>query len=160
MSEIIETIDLEVPVEAAYDQWTQFEDFPGFMDGIDAVYQMDDRTLDWHAVVAGIPRNWRARITEQVPDRRIAWTSIEGTGNAGVVTFHRLDRDHSRVTLQLAVEPHGVLEDAGDALGLVQRRTRGDLRRFKDFIEGRRTPTGAWRGEVQPDGQEAPARGG
>ncbi len=152
MSQIIETIDVDVPVSVAYDQWTQFEDFPQFMDGIDAVYQMDDRTLEWHAGIAGMPRQWRAKITEQVPDQRIAWTSITGAKNAGVVTFHHLDEDHSRVTLQLEVTPDGVVESMGDALGIVQRRTSADLGRFKSFIEGRQEATGSWRGRVeQPD---------
>jgi uncharacterized membrane protein len=150
MSAIVETIDLEVPVRVAYDQWTQFEDFPQFMDGVDAVYQMDDRTLEWHAAVAGITRSWRAEITEQVPDQRIAWTSIDGARNAGVVTFHRLDDDRSRIALQLDVAPEGALEEAGDALGLIRRRAAGDLERFKGFIEERQRPTGAWRGKVDP----------
>lgn len=137
MSQIIDTIDVQVPVHVAYDGWTRFEDFPSFMNGIDAVYAMDDRTLDWHAAVAGIPRRWRAKITEQVPDRRIAWTSISGTRNAGVVTFHHLDEGTSRVALQLEVSPQGVVERVGDALGLVERRAAGDLERFKSHIEGR-----------------------
>lgn len=148
MSHIVETIDLNVPVRIAYDQWTQFEEFPQFMEGIDAVYQMDDRTLDWHASVAGWPKSWRAEITEQLPDQRIAWTSIDGARNAGVVTFHRVDDERSRITLQLEVEPEGTLEEAADALGLVRRRAAGDLQRFKDFIEDRSRQTGAWRGRI------------
>ena len=149
MSEIIETIELDVPVRVAYDQWTQFEQFPEFMEGIDAVYQMDDRTLEWHAAIAGMPKQWRAVITEQTPDQRIAWTSLEGARNAGVVTFHRLDDEHSRVTLQLEVQPEGPLESMGDALGLVRSRAAGDLDRFKAFIEERGSPTGAWRGAIK-----------
>jgi uncharacterized membrane protein len=149
MSEINETIDVNVPARVAYDQWTQFEEYPNFMDGIDAVFQMDDRTIEWHAAIAGMPKTWRAKITEQVPDQRIAWTSIEGARNAGVVTFHRLDDENTRIALQLHVEPDGAVESLGDALGLVQRRAAGDLERFKTFIEQRGTPTGAWRGTVE-----------
>lgn len=148
MSQIIESIDLEVPVRVAYDQWTQFEDFPYFMDGIDAVYQMDERTLEWHAAIAGLPTQWRAVITEQTPDQRIAWTSVEGARNAGVVTFHRLDEGRSRVTLQMEVEPEDPVESIGDALGLVRARVTGDLQRFKAFIEELGRPTGSWRGSV------------
>lgn len=149
MSNIIETIDVSVPVRVAYDQWTQFEEYPEFMDGIDAVYQLDDRTIEWHAAIAGMPTQWRAVITEQVPDQRVAWTTVEGARNAGVVTFHRLDDEHTRLALQLEVEPEGAVESIGDALGLVQRRAKGDLERFKSFIEARGEPTGAWRGTVE-----------
>jgi uncharacterized membrane protein len=142
------SIDVNVPVRTAYDQWTQFEDFPRFMEGVDRVVQLDDTTLEWTADVAGKHETWRAKITEQHPDERIAWTSIEGARNAGVVTFHRLAEGESRVTLQLDVEPDGPVESAGTALGVVQRRVKGDMERFKEFIESRGTETGAWRGEV------------
>ncbi len=156
MSQIVETIDVEVPVRVAYEQWTQFEEFPRFMEGITAIYQLEDDTLEWHASIAGMPKQWRARITEQVPDQRIAWRSIEGAGNAGVVTFHRIDEGRTRIALQLEVEPEGAVEKVGDALGLVKRRAAGDLERFKDFIEERGTPTGEWRGEIeQPAGPTA-----
>lgn len=155
MSQIVETIDLDVPVRKAYDQWTQFEEFPMFMEGVEAVTQIDDRTLEWHASIAGLPKHWRAEITEQVPDQRIAWTSTGGARNAGVVTFHRLDEGRSRLALQLDVEPDGVVEGVGDALGLVQRRAAGDLQRFKSFIEERRQPTGEWRGRVEQPDKEA-----
>ncbi len=149
MSQIIEAIDVEVPVRTAYDQWTQFETFPRFMDGVEKVVQLDDTTLEWTAKVAGVQKTWRAEITEQRPDDRIAWTSIDGARNAGVVTFHRLDDQRSRVTLQLDVEPEGVVESTGDALGFVQRQAAADLERFKAFIELRGEPTGSWRGEVE-----------
>jgi uncharacterized membrane protein len=152
MSQILESIDVDVPVRTAYDQWTQFESFPKFMEGIERVEQLTDTTLEWTARVAGVDRSWTAEITEQTPDQRIAWKAIDGAENAGVVTFHRLDDRQSRVTLQLDVEPEGVVESVGDALGFVQRRAKGDLERFKAFIEERGVPTGAWRGEVdQPD---------
>jgi uncharacterized membrane protein len=148
MSEILETIDLDVPVRTAYDQWTQFESFPQFMEGVDSVTQLDDTTLEWKADVAGVTKTWRAEITEQTPDQRIAWHSTSGARNAGVVTFHRIDDGTSRIALQLDVEPEGPVESVGDALGFIKRRATGDLERFKAFIESRRVPTGAWRGEV------------
>jgi uncharacterized membrane protein len=148
MSEIIEAIDVAVPVRTAYDQWTQFESFPSFMQGVKSVRQLDDTTLEWVADVGGHDETWTARITEQEPDQRIAWTAIQGAGNAGVVTFHRLDEGRSRDTLQLEVEPEGPVEKAGDAMGVVQRRVKGDMERFKQFIEARGTETGAWRGTV------------
>jgi uncharacterized membrane protein len=149
MSQIIEAVDVDVAVRTAYDQWTQFESFPEFMDGIKQVRQLDDRTLEWVADVAGKEKRWKATITEQEPDQRIAWTSTEGARNAGVVTFHRLGEGRSRVTLQLDVEPDGPLETVGDALGVVKNRVKDDMKRFKTFIESRGTETGAWRGEIK-----------
>jgi len=151
MSQILESIDVDVPVRTAYDQWTQFEEFPRFMEGVEYVRQVDDTHLDWKASIAGVTKEWQAEITEQTPDQRIAWKATEGAENAGVVTFHRLDDHKSRVTLQLDVEPEGPIEAAGDALGFVQRRASGDLGRFKEFIEKRGEATGAWRGEVEQD---------
>jgi uncharacterized membrane protein len=151
MSEIVETIEVDVPVRVAYDQWTQFEEFPRFMEGVERVEQLDDTTLRWTAEVAGKPKTWTAEITEQTPDQRIAWTSTEGARNAGVVTFHRLDDRKTRVALQLDVEPEGPVESVGDALGFVQRQAKGDLGRFKEFVESRGVATGAWRGEVRQD---------
>ena len=151
MSQIIEAIDVDVPVRVAYDQWTQFEEFPQFMEAVEKVEQLDDTTLGWTAEIAGVKKAWTARITEQTPDQRIAWTSVEGATNAGVVTFHRLDDRKTRVTLQLDVEPEGPVESVGDALGFVQRQAKGDLERFKSFVESRGVATGAWRGEVRQD---------
>lgn len=148
MSKILEAIEVEVPVRTAYDQWTQFETFPEFMDGVKSVRQLDDTTLEWVADIAGKEKRWNATITEQEPDQRIAWTSTQGAHNAGVVTFHRLADDRSRVTLQLDVDPEGPVENIGDALGLVQGRVKGDMERFKSFIESRSRETGAWRGTV------------
>jgi uncharacterized membrane protein len=148
MSKIMEAVDVRVPVRTAYDQWTQFETFPEFMDGVKAVRQLDDTTLEWVAEIAGREKTWKATITEQEPDQRIAWTSTEGAHNAGLVTFHPLDEATSRVTLQLDVDPEGPVENIGEALGLVTRRVKGDMERFRDFIEARGTETGAWRGEV------------
>ena len=149
MSEILESIDVDVPVRTAYDQWTQFEEFPRFMEGVESIRQLDETHLEWKAKVAGVTKEWRAEITEQTPDQRIAWQATDGARNAGVVTFHRLDDRRSRVTLQLDVEPEGPLESIGDAVGVLKRQVSGDLERFKEFIEERGVATGAWRGEVQ-----------
>jgi uncharacterized membrane protein len=149
VSNILESVDVDVPVRTAYDQWTQFEEFPRFMDGVTSVRQLDDTHLEWTAEIAGQVKHWKAEISEQTPDQRIAWHATEGATNAGVVTFHRLDDDRSRVTLQLDVEPDGPVESAGDALGFVQRQAKADLERFKTFIEERAGATGAWRGSVE-----------
>ena len=149
MAEAEKHIEVQVPVSTAYNQWTQFEQFPQFMEGVKSVRQLDDRRLEWHAEIGGKDETWEAEITEQVPDQRIAWTSTSGKHNAGVVTFHRLSDNETRVMLQLAYEPEGVVENVGDALGVVERRIQGDLERFKEFIEGRGTETGAWRGEIR-----------
>ncbi len=148
MAQITEAIDVEVPVRTAYDQWTQFETFPRFMEGVKSVRQLDDTTLQWTAEIGGQEKTWQAKITEQRPDERIAWKATEGAQNAGVVTFHRLGEGESRVTLQLDVEPEGPVETVGTALGSVKRRVKGDMERFKEFIEARGTETGARRGEV------------
>jgi uncharacterized membrane protein len=148
MSQIIETIDVDVPVRTAYDQWTQFEEFPLFMEAVEKVEQLDDTHIAWTAKLNGIEKKWVAEITEQIPDERIAWRAVEGAENAGVVTFHRLADDKTRVTLQLDVEPEGPVESIGDALGFVARQAKGDMERFKRFIEGRGNETGAWRGTV------------
>jgi uncharacterized membrane protein len=149
MSHIQASVDVDVPVRVAYDQWTQFEEFPRFMEGVESVHQVDDTTLEWTAQIAGVEKHWRARIVEQVPDQRISWTSIDGARNDGVVTFQTLGTDKARIDLELDVEPEGALESTGDALGFVKRRATGDLGRFKKFIEDRATPTGAWRGVVR-----------
>jgi len=149
VGKVEESIDVNVPVRTAYNQWTQFEEFPRFMEGVKSVRQLDDRTLEWTAEIAGNDETWRAEISEQEPDQRIAWHSTEGARNAGVVTFHRLDDNTTRVMLQLEYEPEGVVENVGDALGVPERRVRGDLERFKEFIESRGTETGAWRGEIE-----------
>ncbi len=149
MSTIEQSIEVKVPVRTAYNQWTQFEDFPQFMEGVEYVRQLDDTRLEWAAEIAGQRREWEAKITEQNPDERIAWASVGGAFHSGVVTFHRIDDDTTRVMLQMEFEPEGWLEKAGDALGIVKARTKGDLGRFKEFIESRGTETGAWRGEVE-----------
>ena len=151
MSQIIETVDVDVPVRVAYDQWTQFEEFPRFMKAVEKVEQLNDTTIRWTAEIAGVTKTWTAKITQQEPDQRVAWTSIEGAKNAGVVTFHRLDDLKTRVTLQLDVEPEGPVESVGDALGFVSRQAKDDLKNFKEFIEQQGIASGAWRGEVRQD---------
>jgi uncharacterized membrane protein len=148
VSQITETLEVDVPVRVAYDQWTQFEAFPKFMEGVDRVIQVDDTTLEWTASIAGVVKNWRAEITEQRPDELVAWRSIDGARNDGAVSFESLGTDRTRLELQLDVEPDGLVEKAGDALGVVERRVRGDLERFKEFVESRGQATGAWRGKV------------
>jgi uncharacterized membrane protein len=149
MSNITESIDVEVPVRTAYDQWTQFEEFPQFMSAVERVDQLDDQRLHWVAKVGGKTKEWDAKITEQTPDQRVAWTSTSGADNAGVVTFHRLDETHTRVTVQMDIDPEGVAETVGDKAGVIDRRVKGDVKRFKEFIENRGAETGAWRGEVK-----------
>ncbi len=148
MTHISEQIEIDVPVRAAYDQWTQFESFPNFMEAVDQVKQIDDKTLEWTAEIAGKHKTWRAEILEQLPDELIRWRSTEGARNDGVVRFDKLGGNRTRVTLELDVEPDGPIETAGAALGIVERRVKGDLDRFKTFITERGAPTGAWRGTV------------
>jgi uncharacterized membrane protein len=148
MSTIEKSIEVNVPVRTAYNQWTQFEEFPRFMEGVKEVTQLDDTHLHWKAAIAGQGKEWDAEITEQTPDQRIAWTSRGGAINGGVVTFHRLSDARSKVMLQLEYAPQGVVESVGDALGVVSLRVQGDLERFKEFIEKRGRETGAWRGQV------------
>lgn len=149
MSTIEQSIDVSVPVRTAYNQWTQFEEFPRFMEGVESVTQLDDKRLHWSTEIAGQKREFDATITEQTPDERIAWRADGEVSQAGVVTFHRLDEDQTRIMLQLEFQPEGAVEKVGDALGVVERRAKGDLTRFKEFIESRGSETGAWRGEVQ-----------
>ena len=151
MSTIQESVDVRVPVRAAYDQWTQFEDFPRFMEGVTSVTQVDDTHLHWVADIDGVHREWDAEIAEQHPDERVAWRSTDGTNNAGVVTFHRIGDTETRVMLQMDFDPDGIAEQVGDKLGFVRRQAKGDLERFKEFIEAQ-GPTGAWRGEVDRKG--------
>jgi uncharacterized membrane protein len=154
MARIEKSIDVEVPVRTAYNQWTQFEDFPKFMEGVLAVKQLGEKRLLWRANVGGKEKTWEAEITEQIPDDRIAWRSRGGTPNAGVVTFHRLHDGKTRLMLQLEYEPEGAMEQVGDWVGVVSRRVEGDLQRFKEFIESHGRETGAWRGEIPAKGSE------
>jgi uncharacterized membrane protein len=154
MSTVEKSIEVNVPVNTAYNQWTQFEDFPRFMEGIEEVRQLDETHLHWRAKVAGKEEEWDAEITEQIPDQRIAWHSTTGALNAGVVTFHRITDDTTRIMLQMDYEPEGVAENIGDAVGVFSHRVSGDLERFKQFLEARGQETGAWRGNVQQDNPE------
>jgi uncharacterized membrane protein len=149
MSVIQHSIDVNVPLRHVYNQWTQFEEFPRFMTGVESVRQLDDTHLHWIASIAGRRKEWDAVITEQDPDRRVAWTSTEGARNAGTVEFARLGDSRTRVILTMDVEPDGGVEAAGDALGIPSGQVRGDLEKFKDFIEDRGAATGGWRGEVE-----------
>jgi uncharacterized membrane protein len=152
MTEVTQSDDVSVDVRTAYNQWTQFEEFPHFMEGVERVEQLDDTHLRWDVEIAGVERSFEAEITEQTPDQRIAWTSRSGPEQGGVVTFHALDDEQTRVTLQMHFDPEGIAEQVADKTGLVNMRTKGDLERFKEFIEGRGTETGAWRGEVERSG--------
>ncbi len=143
-----DTIVVDVPVSTAYAQWTQFETFPRFMDGVESVVQQDARTLTWVADVAGQRKEWTAEITDQTPDRRIAWKSTSGADNAGAVLFEPTAKDQTKITLALDADPDGVVETVGANLGFLERRVKGDLERFKSFIESRQEPTGDWTGEI------------
>lgn len=149
MALIEKSVEVNVPVRTAYNQWTQFEEFPQFMEGVTQVQQLDSTHLHWKAQIAGKEKEWNAVITEQHPDERIAWTSTDGAKNAGVVTFHRLSDQKSKIMLQMDYEPEGVVEHVGGAMGAVSLRVAGDLMRFKEFIEKRGRESGAWRGEVK-----------
>lgn len=148
MSNVHESIELDVPVSTAYNQWTQFEDFPKFMATVQEVRQVDDTHLHWKALVAGKTKEWDAEITEQIPDQRIAWRSTDGVQNAGVVTFHKVGQNRTRVMLQMDYEPQTFIERVGDAVGGVKLTAKGNLARFKKLVEERGAETGAWRGEV------------
>jgi uncharacterized membrane protein len=149
MSTIEESIDIEVPVSTAYSQWTQFESFPNFMEGVERVEQHGDTHLHWVAEIGGTRREWDAEITEQHPDERIAWKAVDQDGPDGVVTFHKLGDNRTRVMVQMDYEPQGMKESAGAMIGADDRRVRGDLESFKEFIEERGSATGRWSGEVE-----------
>ncbi|MFF8607228.1 SRPBCC family protein [Streptomyces sp. NPDC015346] len=149
MSQVEESIEVDVPVRTAYNQWTQFETFPHFMEGVEKITQVNDTLTRWKTKVAGTEREFDAEITEQIPDERVAWTTVGGEARqAGVVTFHRLHDTRTKVMLQMDFDPHGFAESIGDGLGFVKRQVAGDLKRFKEYIESRGTETGSWRGEV------------
>lgn len=151
MVQIIETVDVAVPVRTAYDQWTQFESFPEFLDEVEDIRQVDDTHLHWRVRVGLVAREFDAVVTEQHPDERIAWSSAGGdTAHGGVVTFHRLGPDETRVTVQIDWDPQGLAEHAGALAGLGSHAVRKDLENFKRFIERRGAETGAWRGDVDP----------
>ncbi|HLS26610.1 MAG TPA: SRPBCC family protein [Beutenbergiaceae bacterium] len=149
MSTIEESIEVDVPVSTAYNQWTQFESFPQFMDGVDSITQIDDTRNRWVVTVGGQTREFETEITEQHPDERIAWRSVTGdTRHAGVVTFHRISDQQTRVMIQMDWEPEDAAEKAGAAVGADARQIKADAKRFKEFIESRGVETGGWRGDV------------
>lgn len=148
MSVIEKSIEVNVPVTTAYNQWTQFEEFPRFMEGVEQVQQLDDRRLHFKASIGGKEKEWNAVITEQVPDQRIAWISEGGAKNGGIITFSQVSDNKAKLNLRLEYEPEGAVEKAGDAIGVVSGRIEGDLQRFKEFIESRGAETGGWRGKV------------
>jgi uncharacterized membrane protein len=147
-TKVEESLLVNVPVDTAYNQWTQFEDFPQFMSGVESVKQLSDDRLEWIAKIAGVRRQWQTKILEQVPDRKIAWAAAEGATNAGAVTFEDIGGGQTRVNLTLEYEPEGLIENVGDKLNIVENRAEADLERFKEFIESERYATGAWRGSV------------
>ncbi|MCU1677324.1 MAG: cyclase [Frankiales bacterium] len=154
MSTITKAVEVAVPVRTAYDQWTQFERFPQFMEGIESVRQVDDKTLHWTAKIAGVSREWDAQIVQQVPDQIIAWRSLAGTKNDGVVDFLPGSGERTTtVTVTIEYEPSDTAEKLADWLNIVDRRVAGDLERFKNLIEGQGRAEGAWRGEVKPTGE-------
>jgi uncharacterized membrane protein len=149
MAKVEQSIEVNVPVSTAYNQWTQFEEFPRFMEGVKEVRQLDDRTLEWRAEIGGNEETWTAEISEQEPDQRIAWHATSGVRQGGVVTFHYIDENTTRVMLQMEWEPKNTAEEVGSALGFDDRRVQGDLERFKEYIESRGVESGAWRGEIK-----------
>ena len=151
METLEESIDVAVPRAAAYNQWTQFEEFPRFMEGVESVIQVDDEHVHWIAEIAGVSKEWDAQITRQIPDEEIDWVGLGAPDNRGRVVFEDIP-DGTRITMMLDYEPEGQVEKIGDALGVVQRRVQGDMQRFKEFIEARGRETGAWRGEIHADG--------
>ncbi|GAO11193.1 SRPBCC family protein [Streptomyces lydicamycinicus] len=151
MSTVKETVDVEVPVHTAYNQWTQFEEFPKFMEGVEKVTQLDDQHNRWTTKIGGVRREFDTEIIDQLPDDRIAWRTTTGdTQQKGLVSFQRLDETHTRVELVMDIEPSGVAEKAADMSGTIERRVKGDMRRFKDYIEHRGAESGAWRGRIKP----------
>jgi uncharacterized membrane protein len=151
MSTIEKSIDINAPAQKVYNQWTQFEEFPRFMVGVLEVRHLDDKRLHWRTNIGGKEKDFIAEITEQLPDKRIAWRSRAGASHAGVVTFHSLNDRQTRIMLQMEYEPEGIIENAGDVLGITTRRIENDLERFKEFIEFHGSETGAWCGRIERD---------
>jgi len=149
MASVSESIEVDVPVSVAYNQWTQFEEFPSFMEGVESVRQLDDTHLHWVAEIGGKRHEWDAEITQQEPDRRIAWRAQDGKYNSGNVTFESQTSDQTRINVEMTYDAEGLVESLGGALGADDRRVKGDLKRFKELIESRGAESGAWRGKVQ-----------
>ena len=159
MTEVERHVDVDCPLRTVYNQYTQFEEFPSFMSGVERVDQLDDKRLHWVIEIAGVRREFDAAITEQIPDQRIAWRSIDGKTQSGVVTFQPLGENRTRVTVRMAYDPEGFAENAADALGIISSRIEGDLERFKSFVESRGRETGAWRGEIGTGQERRPMSG-
>ncbi|MFB7599076.1 SRPBCC family protein [Streptomyces sp. NPDC056160] len=154
MSTVKKTVEVDVPVHTAYNQWTQFESFPHFMEGVEEIRQLDDRHNHWVTKVSGVKREFDTEIVDQLPDERITWRTTSGdTHQRGTVRFERVDDAHTRVELVMDIEPSGMAEKTGDLLGVVDRRIKGDMDRFKQYIEERGGETGAWRGRIAPGDQ-------
>ncbi|WP_306328762.1 SRPBCC family protein [Streptomyces venezuelae] len=157
MTTVEQTIDVDVPLRTAYNQWTQFEEFPKFMEGVEEVRQTDDRHCHWRTKVAGVRREFDTEIVDQLPDERVAWRTVAGdVQQMGVVSFQPLDAAHTRVRLAMDVEPSGMAEKAADVMGVLDRRIKGDLKRFKGYIEEHGRESGAWRGRISPAGVDSP----
>ncbi|MBL1104289.1 SRPBCC family protein [Streptomyces sp. 5-8] len=153
MSKVKEAVEVDVPLHTAYNQWTQFEDFPNFMEGVEEVTQLDDRHNHWTTKISGIRREFDTEIVDQLPDERITWRTTSGdTNQKGTVRFERLDDTRTKVELVMEVEPSGAAEKVGDLLGTIDRRVKGDMKRFKSYIEERGGESGAWRGRIRPGG--------
>jgi uncharacterized membrane protein len=151
MSTVKETVEVEVPVGTAYNQWTQFQEFPNFMEGVEEVRQLDDSHNHWTTKIGGVRREFDTEIVDQLPDERITWRTVSGdTQQKGTVRFQRVDDTHTRVELVMDVEPSGAAEKAADMTGTIGRRIKGDMRRFKDYIEHRGIESGSWRGRITP----------
>jgi uncharacterized membrane protein len=148
MTVIHKRIELDVPVRTAYDQWTQFEEFPRFLEGVKEVRQLDDKRVFWSAVILGKEVEWEAEIIQQIPDQRITWHSISGAVNGGSIAFTPLEEGRSAIEVHMEFQPEGATEALGSAFGIVSARIDGDLERFKEFIESRHQATGQWRGEI------------
>lgn len=157
MAEVESSIKVDVPITTAYNQWTQFEEFPRFMEGIERVEQKTDYELFWKGHIAGVERTWNARIVTQEPDKKISWQSVDGAKNNGIVQFEELDPGSTEVTLKMEYEPEDWKERLADVSGVFNRRVKKDLENFKEFIEERGHETGAWRGEKK-SGMEMPPR--
>ncbi|MEV5172291.1 SRPBCC family protein [Streptomyces flaveolus] len=151
MSTVREAVEVDVPLHAAYNQWTQFEDFPNFMEGVEEVRQLDDRHNHWTTKIGGVRREFDTEIVDQLPDERITWRSTSGdTSQKGTVRFERLDDMHTKVELVMDIEPSGAMEKAADLIGTIDRRVKGDMKRFKHYIEERGGESGSWRGRIRP----------
>lgn len=155
-TKVEKSIEVDAPISTVYNQWTQFEEFPEFMGGIESITQLDDKNLHWVAQIGGVKREWDAKILEQVPDKKIAWAATSGATNAGAVYFAPAGADRTTVRLSLEYEPEGMVENVGDKLGIVATQAEADLKRFKTFIEKRGTETGGWRGAVPGHGVGTP----